>query len=201
MGTAHGRRGRQRGRVPAAAACIALRDEGGPLPAVRALICPNTDLTLALPSITENSTGHNLEADTLAVFVESFVPDPADRPAASPLHADDLTGLPTALVVTAEHDPLHDEGDAYARRRLVPGRRHGPPPQRNPASNTASSRAWTSPTPPPQPPTTASSPTSETSSPLTRGHARDVPLRPHPCFAGSRTTYDFSPARVSWPAW
>jgi acetyl esterase len=123
------------GAFLAAAACIALRDEGGPLPAVQALICPNTDLTLALPSITEKGTGHSLEADALAVFVESFVPDPADRPAASPLHAGDLTGLPTALVVTAEHDPLRDEGDAYARRlaqagvtvrhRREPGLEHG----------------------------------------------------------------------------
>ena len=107
-----------------------------PTPAVQALICPNTDLTLARPSIAEKGTGrHGLDADTLAVFVEAFVPDPADRPAASPLHYDDLVGLPTALVVTAEHDPLRDEGDAYAcrlagagvrvRHRCEPGLEHG----------------------------------------------------------------------------
>lgn len=119
----------------AAAACLALRDEGGPLPAVQALICPNTDLTLTQPSIAEKGTGHGLDADALTVFVEAFVPDPADRPAASPLHAEDLSGLPAALVVTAEHDPLRDEGDAYARRlaeagvpvrhRCEPGLEHG----------------------------------------------------------------------------
>ncbi|MET7457620.1 alpha/beta hydrolase [Streptomyces sp. NPDC005574] len=105
----------------AAAACLALRDEGGPLPAVQALICPNTDLTLALPSVTDKGTGHGLTAEALAGFVEAFVPDPAERAAASPLHADDLAGLPTALVVTAEHDPLRDEGDAYARRLAQAG--------------------------------------------------------------------------------
>ncbi|HEY3480688.1 MAG TPA: alpha/beta hydrolase [Streptomyces sp.] len=118
-----------------AAACLALRDEGGPLPAVQALLCPNTDLTLAQPSVTGKGKGHGLETDALAVFVGSFVPDPADRRAASPLHADDLTGLPTTLVITAEHDPLRDEGDAYARRlaasgvtvrqRCEPGLEHG----------------------------------------------------------------------------
>jgi acetyl esterase len=119
----------------ATAACLALRDEGGPLPAVQALLCPNTDLTLAQPSVTGKGTGHGLETDALDVFVSSFVPDPADRRSASPLHADDLKGLPTALVVTAEHDPLRDEGDAYARRlaasgvtvrhRCEPGLEHG----------------------------------------------------------------------------
>ncbi|WP_377273198.1 alpha/beta hydrolase [Peterkaempfera sp. SMS 1(5)a] len=123
------------GGLLAAAACLALRDEGSRLPAVQALICPNTDLTLTRPSIAEKGTGHGLDADALAVFVEAFVPDPAHRSAASPLHADDLAGLPTALVVTAEHDPLRDEGDAYARRlaqagvtvrhRCEPGLEHG----------------------------------------------------------------------------
>jgi acetyl esterase len=105
----------------AAAACLALRDAGGPLPGLQALICPNTDLTLSLPSIAEKGTGHGLDADALAFFVASYVPDPAARAAASPLHAADLTGLPPALVVTAEHDALRDEGEAYARRLAAAG--------------------------------------------------------------------------------
>ncbi|MGW2819991.1 alpha/beta hydrolase [Streptomyces sp. NPDC001443] len=119
----------------ATAACLVLRDEGGPLPALQALFCPNTDLLLRHPSIVEKGTGYGLDADVLAVFVEQFVPDPARRRAASPLHADDLSGLPGALIVTAEHDALRDEGDAYAHRlaqagvpvrhRVEPGLVHG----------------------------------------------------------------------------
>jgi len=52
-----------------------------------------------------------------------WVPDPALRaaPRVSPLHATDLSGLPPALIVTAEHDPLRDEGDLYAARLAAAG--------------------------------------------------------------------------------
>ncbi|WP_326823839.1 alpha/beta hydrolase [Streptosporangium sp. NBC_01756] len=116
-------------------ACLRLRDEGGPLPAVQILICPNTDLTLSLPSVTEKGTGYGLDADMVAWFAAQWTPDPERRRAASPLHHPDLSGLPAALVVTAEHDALRDEGDAYARRladagvrvthRCEPGLVHG----------------------------------------------------------------------------
>jgi acetyl esterase len=119
----------------AAMACLRLRDECGPLPAVQILICPNTDLTLSLPSVTEKGTGYGLDADILSWFVAQWVPDPAGRRSASLLHQPDLSGLPAALVVTAEHDALRDEGDAYARRlaeagvdvthRCEPGLVHG----------------------------------------------------------------------------
>jgi acetyl esterase len=116
-------------------ACLRLRDEGGPSPAVQILICPNTDLTLSRPSITEKGTGYGLDAEMLAWFAAQWMPDSARRRAASPLHHPDLSGLPTALVVTAEHDALRDEGDAYAHRlaeagvqvthRCEPGLVHG----------------------------------------------------------------------------
>ncbi|GAA2778172.1 alpha/beta hydrolase [Kitasatospora sp. CM 4170] len=121
----------------AALACLRLRDEGGPLPQGQVLAYPNTDLTLSHPSVREKGTGWGLSADDLAWGVEGWVPDPALRadPAVSPLRAADHTGLPPAVVVTAEHDPLRDEGDAYAavlaaagvpvRHRREPGVVHG----------------------------------------------------------------------------
>ncbi|WP_262057265.1 alpha/beta hydrolase [Streptomyces sp. STR69] len=102
----------------AALACLRLRDEGGPLPAAQILLYPNTDLTLSCPSTRSKGTGWGLTTDDVAWGVEQWVPDPARRadPEVSPLHAVDLGGLPPAVVVTAEHDPLRDEGDAYAAR-------------------------------------------------------------------------------------
>lgn len=121
----------------AALASLRLRDEGGPVPDLQVLAYPNTDLTLSQPSVKEKATGWGLDADFVAWGAANWVPDPARRgdPAVSPLFAPDLTGLPSAVVVTAEHDPLRDEGDAYARRladagvtvrhRCEPGMVHG----------------------------------------------------------------------------
>jgi acetyl esterase len=107
----------------AALACLRLRDEGGPLPSAQVLAFPNTDLTLSQPSITEKGTGWGLPADDVAWGAGLWVPDPALRadPRVSPLHAADLAGLPPALIVTAEHDPLRDEGDLFAARLAAAG--------------------------------------------------------------------------------
>jgi acetyl esterase len=102
-------------------ACLRLRDAGDRLPAAQILVCPNTDLTLARPSIVEKGTGHGLDADFLEWVVAQWTPDPADRAPASPLLAADLRGLPDTLIVTAEHDALRDEGDAYAGRLAAAG--------------------------------------------------------------------------------
>ena len=100
----------------AALCCLSLRDAGEPQPAVQVLAYPNTDLTLSRPSVQAKGTGWGLDADNARWFAEQWVPDPAGRadPRVSPLLEPDLTGLAPAVVVTAEHDPLRDEGDAYA---------------------------------------------------------------------------------------
>ncbi len=67
------------------------------------------------PSRTENAEGYFLTAEDMLWFAGHYLGD-ADRtdPAISPLRADDLSGLPAAVVGTAEYDPLRDEGNAYA---------------------------------------------------------------------------------------
>ena len=107
------------GGTLAALGCLRLRDEDpAALPDLQVLLYANTDLTGAQPSIREKATGWGLDAATVRFFNSQWVPDQArwSDPAVSPLFAPDLSGLPGALVVSAEHDPLRDESEAYARR-------------------------------------------------------------------------------------
>jgi acetyl esterase len=64
-----------------------------------------------------SSTRRRLTSAGLDLFRRHYLPDPerAGHPYASPLLASDHTGLPAALVVTAEFDPIRDHGEAYAR--------------------------------------------------------------------------------------
>jgi acetyl esterase len=93
------------------------RDAGGPPIAFQLLVYPVTDMTRSLPSHLENGTGYLLDTETMTWFLQNYLGggDPR-QPDASPLLADDLSALPPALVVTAEFDPLRDEGEAYAER-------------------------------------------------------------------------------------
>ncbi len=100
-----------------AAVCLELKD--GPYrPAAQLLLYPGTDFEEEAehPSRVENATGKLLTADDMAWFGEQYVPEGADRrdPRLSVLHAPDLSGLPPAVVATAEYDPLRDEGEAFA---------------------------------------------------------------------------------------
>ena len=102
----------------AAVVCQQLRDRGGPALAGQLLVYPATDVSGDYPSRVENSEGYFLELATMAWFINHYAPDRStyDDPRLSPLKADDLSGLPPAVVVTAEFDPLRDEGEAYAAR-------------------------------------------------------------------------------------
>lgn len=93
------------------------RDEFGPAIAFQLLAYPATDLTLSHPSVEENGQGYFLTRETMRWFTDNYVgdADPKD-PALSPLYAENLGGLPPALILTAEFDPLRDEGEAYAAR-------------------------------------------------------------------------------------
>lgn len=98
------------------AAAVALSCAKGPRISAQALVYPVTDLsTDTRPSQLANGTGYILEQAGMAWFINHYVPEPNDRtdPRCSPLFGE-LDGQPPALVLTAEYDPLLDEGRAYA---------------------------------------------------------------------------------------
>jgi acetyl esterase/lipase len=100
----------------AAVVCQMAREAGGPRIAGQVLVTPVTDADFSRPSYLANGDGYILTTSMMKWFWDHYVPDPEQRkhPKASPLRARDLSGLPPALVVTSEFDPLRDEGVAYA---------------------------------------------------------------------------------------
>ncbi len=95
------------------------RDAGGPALASQLLIYPVTDVSsFETGSHRELSDGYFLTRAAMEWFTNHYLgsADLARHPEASPLLAPDLSGLPPALVITAEFDPLRDEGEAYAKR-------------------------------------------------------------------------------------
>jgi len=91
------------------------REEGGPKINFQCLLYPVTDCDLSRGSYVENGEGYILETKTMQWFWDTYCPDASQRqePYASPIRAADLSKLPPALIVTAEFDPLRDEGEAY----------------------------------------------------------------------------------------
>ena len=101
-----------------------LLEAGGPMIAAQALIYPVTDHpTARMPSYTERGAGFGLGTGEMLWFWDHYLVAQAEglHPNASPNRAEDLAGLPPAYVVTAEYDPLRDEGKAYADRLLEAG--------------------------------------------------------------------------------
>ncbi|WP_063726713.1 alpha/beta hydrolase [Streptomyces sp. RTd22] len=99
------------------------REAGGPAVAAQVLLCPVTDCRPDTASYHDPANQLLLTRATMAWYWDHYAPDTAARrdPGASPLRAADLTGLPPAVVVTAEHDVLRDEGEAYADRLRAAG--------------------------------------------------------------------------------
>lgn len=105
------------GNLAAVAAQLAARD-GGPAPVLQLLIYPTTDFTTRRRSRDLFGEGFLLSNSEMDWFEDNYLgPERADvaDPRASPLLAQDLSGLAPAFVVTAAFDPLRDEGEAYAR--------------------------------------------------------------------------------------
>jgi acetyl esterase len=94
------------------------RDRKGPRVVYQVLIYPATDMRMSTPSIAENAEGPLLSSAAMAWFIGHYLRNEADKTdaLASPLLAADLSGLPPAYILTAECDPLRDEGEAYGRK-------------------------------------------------------------------------------------
>jgi acetyl esterase len=124
------------GNLAAVVALLATR-EGGPRPRAQLLVYPVTDLSTKHRSYRLFADGFFLTERDMDWYRSQYLPDEAAAldPRASPLLAQDLRGLPPAVVLTAGFDVLRDEGEAYAKRldeagvpvthRRVPGQIHG----------------------------------------------------------------------------
>ena len=102
----------------AAVVALMARDRGGPKLAFQLLVYPATDTDFETRSYRENAEGYFLTRADMVWFWNHYAPRDEDRrnPYAAPLRAASLRGLPPALVITAEFDPLCDDGNAYAAR-------------------------------------------------------------------------------------
>jgi len=102
----------------AAAVCLMARDRQTFQPVLQVLVYPITDYNVDATSYQENAEGYLLTRASMKWFWECYLADEEDgrQPYASPLRARDFGDLPPALVITAEYDPLRDEGEAYAAR-------------------------------------------------------------------------------------
>ena len=108
----------------AAVCALRARAGRGPAVALQVLIYPVTmQAEPSCPSRARLADGYFLTRAVMDWFSNHYIPDAARRsePDASPLLATDLSGLPPALVLTAEYDPLVDEGESYAQRLLAAG--------------------------------------------------------------------------------
>ncbi len=99
---------------------IMAKQRKGPKISYQVLFYPVTDANFDTASYHEFASGYHLDRDTMKWIWDNYLPDEEARkePTASPLQAptDLLKDLPPALIITAEHDVLRDEGEAYARK-------------------------------------------------------------------------------------
>ena len=99
------------------------RDRGGPRLKFQLLIYPLVDFYDESPSMQQYSKDHFLTREGMAWFAKSYLPsrEAGLEPSASPLNAADFRGLPPAMIITGECDPLRDQGETYARKLQAAG--------------------------------------------------------------------------------
>lgn len=112
----------------AAVVALMARDRNGPRISKQVLVYPVADyfsmaLTSPYASYRDNAEGYMLTAQSMADFWQLYLPNVGDRdnPYVSPLRANSLRDLPPALVISAEYDPLRDEGELYAQHLKAAG--------------------------------------------------------------------------------
>jgi acetyl esterase len=116
----------------AAAVALMARDRAGPALRAQLLAYPVLDAACGFPSYAAFAEGHIVSTEDMRWYWRQYLrrPQDAESPYACPLRAADLSELPPALVITAECDPVRDDGEAYARRlgarcARYPGTLHG----------------------------------------------------------------------------
>ena len=104
------------GNLAAVVTQMACERDGAPPIAFQVLVYPVIDSACDTPSYKENAEGYFLETPAMLWFWSQYLGADGDGsdPHASPNRAGDLSGLPPAVVITAEYDPLRDEGEMYA---------------------------------------------------------------------------------------
>lgn len=102
----------------AASVSLKTKDQEGLTFVAQILIYPVTDFSFSTSSYETNGEGYFLTRDSMEWFIRQYLNEEEDKLNfyAAPLQAEDLSKLPPALVITAEYDPLRDEGLAYANR-------------------------------------------------------------------------------------
>uniref|UniRef100_UPI0005767A18 alpha/beta hydrolase n=2 Tax=Nitrobacteraceae TaxID=41294 RepID=UPI0005767A18 len=111
------------GATLAAIVCQEAMQSAGLSIVAQCLICPVLDFEETSPSREAFAEGHLIDRATIEADLADYLPDGIDTadPRISPLRATRLAGLPTAIIHTAEFDPMRDEGNAYARKLLAAG--------------------------------------------------------------------------------
>jgi acetyl esterase len=109
------------GGALAAGLALRLRDRREPPARLQALLYPCLDPALASASAAEFAHGYRLTRANMRWFWRAYLGGAAPTPEAAPALAEDLHDLPPALVITASHDILRDEGEAFGMRLRAAG--------------------------------------------------------------------------------